>query len=66
MLRLLRRQRGFLRLRTGRLSFYVDLAADWADSAELGTALRLHEKGTGPEHARVAGSLLTILVPMRR
>ena len=63
VLRLLRRQKGFLRLRTGRLSFYIDFAVDeqLADAA-----LRRYEQADLPSLAPVAGSLLTILIPMRR
>lgn len=65
VLRILNRQRGFLRLRTGRLSFYVDFAAD-APAAEGPAVLRRSEGNDSPALANVAGSLLTILIPMRR
>ena len=64
VLRLLRRQSGFLRLRTGRLSFYIDFSA--RDEPEGAAALRRHELGDVHGLAPVSGSLLTILIPMRR
>jgi hypothetical protein len=64
VLRLLRRQQGFLRLRTGRLSLYADF------SAQAGGNDGAYLSRYAPEHAAelapVAGSLLTILIPMRR
>jgi len=62
VLRLLRQERGFLRLRTGRLSFYVDFSLP--DIAEEGPdALRTWRSD---DLAPVGGSLLTILIPMIR
>lgn len=63
VLRLLRRQKGFLRLRTGRLSFYIDFS-DETHAAD-GT-LHRYEQADLSALAPVAGSLLTILIPMRR
>lgn len=64
VLRLLKRQQGFLRLRTGRLSLYADFSElGDADNAGL---LRRYHAGDTPELAPVSGSLLTILIPMRR
>ncbi|MGN6850616.1 MAG: hypothetical protein ACTHJK_14265 [Sphingomicrobium sp.] len=65
VLRILSRQRGFLRLRTGRLSFYVDFAAE-TQPAEGSAVLRRFDGADSPALANVAGSLLTILIPMRR
>jgi hypothetical protein len=64
VLRLLRRQRGFLRLRTGRLSFYIDFSA--RHEPEEVAPLRRHELDLAHGLSPVSGSLLTILVPMRR
>lgn len=63
VLRLLRRQKGFLRLRTGRLSFYIDFSAE---EQETDAALHRYVQDDLPSLAPVAGSLLTILIPMRR
>lgn len=64
VLRLLKRQQGFLRLRTGRLSLYADFSElGDADNAGL---LRRYHAADAPELAPVSGSLLTILIPMRR
>lgn len=63
VLRLLRRERGFLRLRTGRVSLHADYSGDPPDNdAEV---LQYHE-ADGLAPARVAGSLLTVLIPLRR
>ena len=64
VMRLLRRQRGFLRLRTGRLSFFADYSGEMPmdDTA----VLRRHEPAGAAPLGSVAGSLLTILLPMRR
>ena len=63
VLRLLRRQKGFLRLRTGRLSFFIDFS-DAAHAAD--GALRRYEQADLAALSPVAGSLLTILIPMQR
>lgn len=64
VLRLLHRQGGFLRLRTGRLSFYIDFSA--TDKVDGATALRRHAAEDALGFAPASGSLLTILIPMRR
>ncbi|MNH76580.1 hypothetical protein D3C73_288550 [compost metagenome] len=63
VLRLLERQKGFLRLRTGRLSFFVDFASE---NPMDGRSLQRHDPPDGQGWSLVAGSLLTLLVPMRR
>lgn len=63
VLRVLRKERGFLRLRTGRLSIHADFSAD--NAGEGPAALQVFR----PDAARVApvaGSLLTVLLPLRR
>lgn len=63
VLRVLQRQGGFLRLRTGRQSFYLDYGAQ---NIPDGYALqRFAPPGAAPL-APAAGSLVTILLPMRR
>ena len=64
VLRLLRRQSGFLRLRTGRLSLYADFST--VDDVDDASCLRRHDSTGMPNFAPVSGSLLTILIPMRR
>jgi hypothetical protein len=63
VMKLLERQGGFLRLRTGRLSFFVDYSSP---SSLDGRALRRHDPAFEDGWTAVAGSLLTILIPMRR
>lgn len=63
VLRLLHSQKGFLRLRTGRLSFYMDFSQQEMAAA---TALRRFDYAGLCPLAPVSGSLLTILLPMRR
>lgn len=63
VLKVLHKERGFLRLRTGRLSVHADFSAANA-SVGIG-ALNVYR----PEHevlAPVAGSLITVLLPLRR
>lgn len=64
VLRLLSRERGFLRLRTGRISLHADFSAsDWDSHGDL------LETWLPPDCERlapVAGSLLTVLIPLRR
>ncbi|GGF50510.1 hypothetical protein GCM10011611_66220 [Aliidongia dinghuensis] len=64
VIRLLRRQRGFLRLRTGRLSLY----ADFSTPTETENEVWLQRYDPPDQHALapVSGSLLTVLLPMRR
>lgn len=63
VMRLLRQQKGFLRLRTGRLSFYIDFSVEGHAHDPV---LRRYEQADLEVLAPVAGSLLTILMPMRR
>ena len=63
VLRMLQRQGGFLRLRTGRHSFFVDYSTRTSLDGE---ALQRHDPVAGRAWAAVAGSLITILIPMRR
>lgn len=63
VLRLLRRQKGFLRLRTGRLSFFIDFSNEAQDADDT---LRRYQQADLAALAPVAGSLLTILIPMQR
>ena len=64
VVRLLRRQRGFLRLRTGRLSFFADYSGEIQPDDAIG--LRRHEPADTAPLGSAAGSLLTVLLPMRR
>jgi hypothetical protein len=63
--RVLRAEGGFLRLRTGRLSLYVDYSAQDA-GADASHALRRWLPEDGEPLAPVAGSLLTVMLPMKR
>lgn len=63
VLRVLRRERGFLRLRTGRLSIHADFSGEHA--GEGPAALEVYRPADGAL-APVAGSLLTVLLPLRR
>jgi hypothetical protein len=65
VLRLLRRQKGFLRLRTGRLSFFIDFSKDVLSGSEAEALERFDWLG-GQGMAPAAGSLLSILLPLRR
>lgn len=65
VIRVLRRQRGFLRLRTGRLSFFIDFSTP-GEAVEGSRALQRWRAAELVALAPVAGSLLTIIVPMRR
>lgn len=64
VLRLLRHERGFLRLRTGRVSLHADFSND--PSPNDGEVLQFHRSPGQEELAPVAGSLLTVLIPLRR
>lgn len=64
VLRLLRRERGFLRLRTGRVSLHADYSAQAAPPDD--EVLQYHHGADMARPAPVAGSLLTILIPLRR
>lgn len=63
VLRILRRARGFLRLRTGRLSLFADYSSP--EQTAEGSAIQRF-RPDGDALAPVAGSLLTILIPMSR
>ncbi len=65
VLRLLRRQKGFLRLRSGRLSFFIDFSKDVLSGSDSEALERFDWPG-GQKMARAAGSLLSILIPLRR
>lgn len=64
VLRLLARERGFLRLRTGRVSLHADF------SDERGTPpaenLESYVPDSQEQLAPVSGSLMTVLIPLRR
>jgi hypothetical protein len=63
VLRMLRRERGFLRLRTGRISLF----ADYSHPEEPLEAPALQRfRPERDELAPVAGSLLTLIIPLRR
>ena len=64
VLRLLRRERGFLRLRTGSVSLHADYSGDAVPSDE--EVLQYHREADMARPAPVAGSLLTVLIPLRR
>lgn len=61
---ILRKHRGFLRLRTGRQSLFANLA-DEAD-VEFGAAPLLRSFRDGPRPALATGTLLTLLLPLAR
>lgn len=63
--RVLRAEGGFLRLRTGRLSMYVDYSAQGAVAGASDALRRWLPDGNEPL-APVAGSLLTVMLPMKR
>ena len=63
VMRVLRQERGFLRLRTGRLSIHADFSKD--DTGEDSAALEVFRSNNEP-FAPVAGSLLTVLLPLRK
>ncbi|HAT2491894.1 TPA: hypothetical protein I8220_004511 [Aeromonas hydrophila] len=63
VLRVLRQERGFLRLRTGRLSIHADFSD--TNEGEGPEALQVF-RPEGGVLAPVAGSLLTVLLPLRR
>ena len=63
VMRLLRRQKGFLRLRSGKLSSYID----FSDEDQGGEAvLQRYQQSDLAGLSPIAGSLLTVLIPMRR
>ncbi len=65
VMRILQRQGGFLRLRTGRLSLFADFSMpeQKADSLQ---AIRRWDPVVDSSLAPVAGSLITIMLPLRR
>lgn len=65
VIRVLQRQQGFLRLRTGRLSFFADFAGA-RGPVEASQILQRWRNADSVPLATVAGSLLTIIVPLRR
>lgn len=65
VLRVLAKEQGFLRLRTGRMSMYADFSNSAHASNDSGV-LRSWSPSDGKELAPVAGSLLTIMLPMTR
>ncbi len=64
VMRLLRKEGGFLRLRTGHLSFHADFSS--GDAREGADALEVFSPNGEQQLAPVAGSLLTVLLPLRR
>lgn len=65
VLRLLHKEQGFLRLRTGRLSFFSDFSREAQQETEPAVLQRYDPPG-GLSVVPVAGSVLSILIPMRR
>jgi hypothetical protein len=63
VMRMLRKERGFLRLRTGRISLFADYSRP-DQPAEASALQRFRPDGN--KLARVAGSLLTLIIPMSR
>lgn len=63
VLRVLHQERGFLRLRTGRLSIHADFSG--ANAEEGPEALQVFRPDNGAL-APVSGSLLTVILPLRR
>jgi hypothetical protein len=63
VMRMLQKERGFLRLRTGRISLFADYSRP--NQPTEASALQRF-RPDGDEFARVAGSLLTLMVPMSR
>lgn len=64
VLRLLSQERGFLRLRTGRVSLHADFAGQ--DEASPADRLRSYLPENQERLAPVSGSLMTVLIPLRR
>ncbi|WP_291198174.1 hypothetical protein [Hyphomonas sp.] len=62
--KMLKRQDGFLRLRTGRTSLYYDAADDNVDLTGS-MPLKTWKRPDGETLAGVSGTLVTILIPMR-
>jgi hypothetical protein len=64
VIRLLREQKGFLRIRTGRLSLHCDMTREVAASPDAPPAFESWEPSDRPL-APVCGTLVTILIPVR-
>lgn len=64
VVRLLDRQKGFMRLRTGRLSLYADLGASDADIDKDGFELKCWIPAGAQHPVQVCGSVLTVLFPL--
>ncbi len=62
VLRILEQEKGFLKLRTGRLSFYINYAK--SNTKKNSDLLQLYTP-KGDKLAPVSGSLLTIILPLR-
>lgn len=59
VLRILKEQKGFLRLRTGRLNLFFDFSNNGSAKLEQWSSKK------GENLAQISGSLLTLLIPMR-
>jgi len=69
ILQRLKAHRGFLRLRTGRLSLYKDFSDSSVRNlveADYKLSMVVRGKGRDPRHAPVSGALLTLLLPIGR
>jgi hypothetical protein len=66
VVRLLRQKKGFLRLRTGRLSLFADLSSPTAMDAEGPPSLRDASDGDIRRVSPVQGTLLSLLIPLVR
>jgi hypothetical protein len=64
VVRLLREQKGFLRVRTGRLSLHCDMTREVAASPDAPPEFESWQPPGGPL-APVCGTLVTILIPVR-
>lgn len=64
VMRLLARERGFLRLRTGRVSLHADFSGEEGGQPE--TRLVSYAPEAQAPLAPVSGSLMTVLIPLRR
>jgi signal transduction histidine kinase len=64
VLELLQQEKGFIRVRTGRLSLYGDLSSVQAEDGRFELSLR-DASGQEPQRmGRVQGTLITILIPL--
>jgi|GEM_PF-3169757 len=66
VLGLLKERRGFLRVRTGRLSLYGDLSSYDTSSGDLNLALKDASDSEPRRLGRVCGTLITIMAPLMR